>query len=80
MAVQKNKKSPKKKETKKKSVKKKADKALEVHGERNRKDVNIQEADNGYIVNMYSNKGSKTLIARTETAAIKMANKMLKGI
>ena len=45
--------------------------------ESSRKSVNITKAGNGFVVSSYTDKGEKTMIAKTKTEAKKHADKML---
>ena len=42
-----------------------------------RKSVNITKASNGFVVSSYTDKGEKTLIAKTKKEAKKYADKLL---
>jgi hypothetical protein len=45
--------------------------------ESSRKSVNITKASNGFVVSSYTDKGEKTMIAKTKAEAKKHADKLL---
>lgn len=69
---------PKKKAPAKKAPSKKRNtKAAVAMPMNEHKSVNIKKANNGFVISSYTDKGEKTLIAKTKKEANAHANKLL---